>query len=103
MITITSNQFAHEIEAKGHANFGDYGKDIICASVTTLMCALADILCNEDINCSVLLDDGGGKMNIKALPKLDQVHDCNIMFKTITGALKDIADAYPENVTFKEM
>lgn len=102
MIEIISSPYAHELTAKGHANFAEYGKDIVCASVTTLMCALGDILSTENIDCTITIDDMGGKMHIKAKPKIDQVHDCKIMFRTITNALSDIASAYPENVNYKE-
>lgn len=103
MINIISSPYAHEVVAKGHANFAEYGKDIVCASVTTLMCALGDILNTENIDCTISIDDMGGQMRIKAKPKIDQVHDCKIMFKTITNALRDIASAYPDNVDFKEI
>lgn len=103
MVEIKYTPHLHELDASGHANFAEYGKDIVCAAVTTLLCALGDILTTEDIECTTTINDSGGAFKIKARPKIAQVHDCTIMFKTVCGALKDIAEAYPDNVTYKEI
>lgn len=94
--------------ATGHAGGGVYGEDIICAGVSSLLCALVNTL--EDarkrgrIKLDLKLDEEhGGDMRIHVEPALGFVGDINAYFKVIMVGLKGIADKYPENVKVGEV
>ena len=51
-IKIYENDVINSIEIKGHANYNDYGKDIVCASVSSIAIATVNALIklNKDID-----------------------------------------------------
>ena len=51
------------ITVTGHANYDEYGKDIVCASVSTLFLSLIDSIANlTEAECDVEIDSGYGKI-----------------------------------------
>ena len=83
--------------ATGHAGGGVYGEDIICAGVSSLLCALVNTL--EDAR-----KRGRIKLDLKHVePALGFLGDINAYFKVIMVGLKGIADKYPENVKVGEV
>ena len=94
--------------ATGHAGGGEKGKDIICAGISALLCALVNTL--EDakrrgrIRLELKLDEEqGGDMRIHVEPAIGFVGDVNAYFRVIMMGLKGIADQYPENVKVGEV
>ncbi len=86
-----------EITIKGHALYDDFGKDIVCAAVssTVITSVNASLLINED-SLSYKEDNG---LEIKVL-SFD-----NITTKLITNMinnLKELEKAYPKNIQIKE-
>jgi len=76
-ITVTSNS----IEAKGHANYNEHGKDIICAAVSALMQTL-------ELRGTATKQSGYMKVSTEDKEAL----------KLIAEGLKQIADNYSEYV-----
>lgn len=48
-VTIKETDCIQEIEIKGHANFSEYGSDIVCASVSSM--------CITTVNAIIRIDD----------------------------------------------
>ena len=48
-VTIKETDCIQEIEIKGHANFSEYGSDIVCASVSSI--------CITTVNAIIRIDD----------------------------------------------
>ncbi len=61
-VIVTNNK----IEISGHANYDEYGKDIVCASVSSIVITTINALIDIDEN-SILYEDDNNKMTIKIL------------------------------------
>lgn len=98
IVTKKNNGFVYEINITGHANYDDYGKDIVCASVSSIA--------TTTINDIISLDDHAinyeqleGKLNIKI------INDNEIAIKLTSNMLrmlKELALSYPKNVEIRE-
>lgn len=84
MINITISK--NSIEAKGHADSAEHGKDIVCAAVSTLMQTL-------ELRGEVTIKEPG---NMKVCTKDKQALDL------IVEGLKMVAEEYPHYVEVKE-
>lgn len=91
-----------QITSSGHANSGDYGEDIVCASISALMFTLANSL--EEVaglssdNYRVEIKDG--YMDIVVMDDFLS-KDLDIVFKTIVVGLFGISKEYPAHVKFQ--
>ena len=86
------------ITIKGHAGFADYGKDIVCASVSSIVTTTVNnihIVNSKTLNYS---DDGNVmKINITLDDKLVVK-----LFDNLKEMLIDISKEYPKNIMLKE-
>jgi uncharacterized protein YsxB (DUF464 family) len=93
-ITIEKFRNKTKINFEGHANYDNYGKDIVCASVSMLYHTLIKGVNN--IKPSALQSQ-----NNKIF--IDTTHnDINVITQTVILGLFDIAECYPQNVMIKE-
>lgn len=56
----------NKIEIKGHSGYDDYGKDILCASVSSIVITTINALIDIDPE-SILYEDSNDKMIIEVL------------------------------------
>ena len=91
------NNKIKEIIIKGHALYDDFGKDIVCAAVssTVITSVNASLLIN-DKSLSYIEDNG---LEIKVLSG-DEV-TTKIIDNMMTN-LKELEKAYPKNIQIKE-
>lgn len=88
---------------KGHADFAERGKDIVCASVSILTYTIAKIVsdmkdCGEIAENSVIkLDNGEAFINAHCRVK-ESYDELLGVFSTILTGYGLIADEYPQNV-----
>ena len=82
------------IEISGHANYAPYGKDIVCASVSSVVTAV--------VNCIMVLDkdsigyqDDGNKIIIE---KINDNTNTILLLDTMFEMLKDLGNQYKENI-----
>ena len=92
MIRVTIND--NSVIIKGHANFNDYGKDIVCAAVSSILTASVNDM--HIVNPSALeyLDDG--KVVTIRIIKNDELE-----FKLLNNLqelLINLSEDYPENI-----
>lgn len=78
---------------KDHANFAEYGQDLVCAAVSAI--------CFGGANA---IDAKGGKVTIdEAYIQLDNVnHQCDDVCFTIVQQLKTVSESYPKYISIKE-
>lgn len=89
------------VKVKGHANFDEKGKDIVCSAVSALFYTLYETL-------SILKEDGmlesldgnidEGEASIECKPKTEFIGNVSMAFLTVSVGLNLIADNYKENV-----
>lgn len=83
---------------KGHANFDDYGKDIVCASVSSVVLNTINIilLINEDI---ISVNQVDGYINIIVL-EFNELVDKILL--NLIDELKELTDKYKKNIRVEE-
>ena len=88
------NNFISKIVITGHANYDDYGKDIVCAAVSASVLTTVNgiiALDNSILEVNNVLD----KMTIKILKneKISQV-----LLNSMLSNLKSLVVEYPKNI-----
>lgn len=77
----------------GHANFDDYGKDIVCASVSSLITCTVNGIYSLNKN-SILYKDDSNMTEIKILDDENALK----LFNNLILMLEDLAKDYPKNI-----
>ena len=77
----------------GHANYDDYGKDIVCASVSSLITCTVNGIYSLNKN-SILYKDDSNTREIKILDDENALK----LFNNLILMLKDLAKDYPKNI-----
>ena len=100
MIRININyqdNYIKKITLKGHANYSDYGNDIVCAAVSaTYLCTINGILSIKDNSLEVLSQDNN--QTITVLIKDDTI---NKLLENMIRCLKSLEEQYPNNIKIK--
>lgn len=92
-----NNNNVSKIIITGHADYADYGKDIVCASVSSTVITTINILLSLD-DKSVVYDDTKGLT-------IDILKNNNVTNKIINVLiinLQELEKAYPNNIQIKE-
>ena len=82
------------IEISGHAGYDEFGKDIVCASVSSVIMTTVNSIMNID-NSSISYMDDGNKIIIEKLKHNDIVDK---LLNTMILILKDLEEQYKENI-----
>ncbi len=82
------------IEISGHANYDEFGKDIVCASVSSVVMTTVNSIMSID-DSSISYVDDGDKIIIKKLNDNDIVDK---LLNTMILILKDLERQYKKNI-----
>lgn len=93
-IVIIEENNKFEIKSDGHANYAEFGKDIVCSAVSTLFQNLYLSL-EKLTNCELEAQFEPGHANIKAKNTDDF---SKILLSSFEIGINEIASAYAENV-----
>ena len=91
MIRVIYNK--KNIKISGHANFNDYGKDIVCASVSSIVYTTINSILNIN-NDAIKISDTKDLI-------IDIISDDSItrsLLDTMINLLYDLALQYPKNI-----
>ena len=91
---IIVKKYTNTIKISGHAGYAEYGKDIVCASVSSIITTCVNCIMNIDSN-SILYDDDGNLITITIIKSVDTV---DIILKTMVDMLKDLETKYKKNI-----
>ena len=92
MISIKENK--DEIVISGHANYEDYGKDIVCASVSSIAITTVNAIVEFDKDSiDVIEKDGYLKINI-----LKHTTECDKLISNMMKLFKELETKYPKNI-----
>ena len=100
MIRININyqdNYIKQITLKGHANYSDYGTDIVCAAVSaTYLCTVNGILSINENSIEVFSNDDSQTVNVL-------IHDdiVNVLLKNMIRCLESLEKQYPNNIKIK--
>ncbi|BDU51023.1 ribosomal-processing cysteine protease Prp [Haliovirga abyssi] len=106
MIKVTIYRKNGEItgfSGNGHANFEEYGKDIVCSAVSTAMQqAVVGILGYLKLNPKVGNRDGFLKLDLKNCKISEKNRELNAILESMYIMLKEIEKIYPKNLKIIE-
>jgi len=95
MIKVNISKDLKHITIKGHAGYAEYGKDIVCASVSSIV--------TTSINACLSLDETGVKYEEKeGLVIIDVMNTSEATIKLINNMinmLSELANQYKKNIT----
>ena len=85
------------IHCKGHAMYDDYGKDIVCASFSTMIITTINAILTFDQNAISYTDNNDLKIiNIKK----DNI--TNRLLNNLVNMIYELRDNYNKNINIKE-
>ena len=84
----------NSITISGHAGFADYGKDIVCASASSIITASVNDMMTVNKE-AVLYSDDGNIIKIELIKQDDLV---NKLFANLKALLNSLEKDYPENI-----
>ena len=92
-----NNNIIDKIECIGHAGYAEYGKDIVCASFSTMIVTTINSIVNIDEDAISYTDTNDLKIvNIKK----DNI--TNSLLNTLVEMMKELRDTYDKNIDIKE-
>ena len=83
-----------KIVISGHALYDDYGKDIVCASVSSIVITTVNAILRADVN-SISYDEDPFVIRI-----LKNSYITNLLIDNMISLLKELERDYPKNVRF---
>ena len=85
------------ISILGHAMYDDYGKDIVCAAVSSIVTTTVNgIIALDKQSLSYLVSNKGMTITIKSTDRTTQ-----ILIRNMISLLKELEKNYKENVEVK--
>ena len=84
----------NKIEIKGHANYDDYGKDIVCASVSSIVITTINAIIEFDPE-SIYYEDLNNRILIEKI-KDDDI--TNKLINNMIELLEELEKSYKDNI-----
>lgn len=91
---IRNNNNIKKISILGHAMYDEYGKDIVCASISTLVISTVNNILSINSN-TIKVEQSDSKVIIKYILK-DNIID--ILINNMISNLNTLANNYPKNI-----
>lgn len=85
-----------EVIVKGHANYSDKGKDIVCASATTIIIYSLNLIEKLGFKITYKLEEGYSKLVNDANNEL-----VDKIFETLEFSFNSLYEEYPKNIYLK--
>ena len=98
MIKVTrlySKDVLQGLEVQGHANSDEYGKDLVCAGVSSILTGGFNSFYKDEIE-EITLEEGYAKVIINA-----NSERASIILGVIETQLLTIEESYPKNIKIK--
>lgn len=92
-----NNNIIESIKCHGHAGYADYGKDIVCASFSTMIITTINAILEIDKNAISYTDNNDLEIiNIKK----DNI--TNSLLNNLVNMIYELKDNYDKNINIKE-
>lgn len=89
----------HKITIKGHALYDDFGKDIVCAGVSSiLITTINGILKIDQTLISYTAESGSVTVNV-----LKQNEICFLLLENMMDLLNELQEKYKKNIKIEEV
>lgn len=91
----TVNENTHTLDVSGHANYAEYGKDIVCAGISAIVQALIGWIEENHYKADCIsVDTKDGEIVISC----EGGDDISAVFNMAYIGLEQIADSYPDHM-----
>lgn len=101
MINVTYHRKYHKLTVKGHAEYAEEGKDIICAAASILFNTLGSNLEDDALIRDYKAKTDKGDSEIVVTPNSRMEHIVTLIFDTICRGYDLLALKYPEYIKFE--
>ena len=101
---LKNNGYITKFEALGHSEFDDYGKDILCASISTSLQSLAlGVIKVLNIKAKYIVKENTGYFLLELPNNLEksELEQTQLLFNVCVETLKDIQKGYPKNISLE--
>ena len=94
---VKNNNIIESIHCNGHANYADYGKDIVCASFSTMIITTVNAILEFDKDAISYTDSNN--LDIINIKKDDIT---NKLLNNLVNMIYELRDNYDKNINIKE-
>ena len=91
-----NNTKIEEVSIKGHANYSDKGKDIVCAAVSAIATYSINLMEKFGFKINSIVEDGYVKMINNANSDI-----VDKIFETLEYSFNSLYEEYPRNIYLK--
>ncbi len=99
------NDYITSVECRNHTGFADYGKDIVCAGVSSItQTAVMGVQKLTTVKNNVLIDEEKGFLKLE-LYDIENSKDCQkaqIILETMLLGLLDLEKQYPKYIKLED-
>lgn len=95
MVTIQLSN--NKISIKGHANYLEFGKDIVCASISSIVITTINGILRIN-NGSIKIIEDNNKLEII---KLKDDTNVNLLIENMISLLQELESKYPKNIKIR--
>lgn len=88
------NNSLKKINISGHANYSEYGKDIVCASVSSILVTTVNAILEIDEEAIDYLDNG----NVVTISVLKDTDIINKLLNNMLSLFKDLTNDYKDYI-----
>lgn len=88
----------NKIIIKGHADYDDYGKDIVCASVSSIVVTTVNAILEIDRDAVIYKEE----KDILTIELLKQDEIIIKLINNMINLLKELSNNYPKNIKVRE-
>lgn len=96
-VRVESKKKITSIQILGHADYDEYGRDIVCSSVSSIVTTTINGI--YEINQEFLTVEEIKDGMIITIQKEDSI--CEKLIKNMLNLLSELEESYPENITIK--
>lgn len=96
-VRVESKKKITSIQILGHADYDEYGRDIVCSSVSSIVTTTINGI--YEINQEFLTVEEIKDGMIITIQKEDPI--CEKLIKNMLNLLSELEESYPENITIK--
>lgn len=101
------NDYIKKYTISGHANFDDYGKDIVCAAISilsqTALLSLVEVCGLKEESIEYKIDDKTGFLDVNLPMNIEKVilEKTQIVLNTLVVGINSVIESYPKYVTLQ--
>ena len=91
-----NNNYVKEVKITGHAGYDEYGKDIVCASSSSIVITSCNLILKLNEKAITVVQKEG-LINIKVVKEDETI---NKVLENMIDMLKELSKNYKQNVKF---